>query len=244
MAKKRRQKIEKKDEFDLKLPEFDEHQYISLELRKIKVSVIAFIFAIIMVIVTYQLYLVTYPDARAPVILGILGVLAIPIISRYIKIEIDDFDWKNWFGAGAVYVLTWLAVFILVCNPPFSDFIEPEIDDVKFTYQQAGNNTWRSWDTDPGLIRPTLTAPVNINVSAKISDNSAVDKDSVDLIIKGSKNSTTYIKNMEHLEGNFYRVVFENSDQLSSNNNPYTYSIEAKDVHGHKKVITGKFDIK
>jgi len=52
VAKKRRQKSEKKEELDIKIPEFDEHEYIALELRKIKMSFIAFFFAIFMVIIT------------------------------------------------------------------------------------------------------------------------------------------------------------------------------------------------
>jgi hypothetical protein len=240
LAKKRRQKVEKKDDYDFKFPEFDEHQYISLELNKAKISLLAFIFALIMVIITYQFYSITHPDARGPMVLGIFSVIALPFLSKFVKIDTNDFDWKNWIGAGAIYVLSWLAIFILVLNPPFSDFIAPEIDeeDVKFTYQQPNNETWIQWDTEPTI--PTLTSPIKINMTVKVTDNSGVREDSVKLIIKGPKNFTM---KMEKIKDNQYRAMLNNDDQPFKSGR-YTYSIEAKDVYGHKSEITQlKFEV-
>lgn len=242
LAKKRRQKIEKKEEYDFNFPEFDEHQFVSLEINKAKISFVAFIFAIIMVIITYQLYVVTHPDARGPMVFGIFAAFAIPFIAKWIKLDTSEFDWKNWVGAGAVYVMTWLAIFILVLNPPFSDFIHPVIyeDEIELTYQQSNNNTWKSWDTEPDP--PILTAPVKINISVKILDNVAVDKDSVKLIIIDSMDNTTKFK-MNHIKDNQYRVVITNNDQVFPKGK-YSFSIEAKDVNGHKSDITNmKFEI-
>jgi hypothetical protein len=242
LAKKRRQKVEKKDDYDFKLPDFDEHQFIGLELRKAKVSLIAFIFAILMVIVTFQLYTVTFPDSRGPIVLGIFSVVMLPIIVKIIKVDVTDFDWKNWIGVGAIYVMSWLAIFILVCNPPFSDFIDPDIDDDKYlkvTYQRLDNGTWLSQDKD--TTPPSLISPIRINISTKITDNSAIDKDSVILTIKGPANYS-FSRNMESFKDNYYRVIFENNDQLF-NAGDYTYTIEAKDIYNHKQELSGKFRV-
>ena len=233
MAKKRRQKVEKKVEYDFKLPEFDEHEYIGLELRKAKASLISFVYALLMVVITFQLYTVTFPDARGPMILGIFGVVVLPILIKYVKIDTSDFDWKNWVGSGAVYMMSWLAIFILVCNPPFSDFIEPEIEKIQCTYQQSNNGTWDAWDKDPTI--PTITAPIRINFSAKITDNTAIDKNSVTLKIEGPKD---YERKMRHLSDDKYQIIFDNNG-LTFEEGTYTYSIEAKDINGHKAVIDG-----
>lgn len=242
MAKKRRQKVEKKDEYDFKFPEFDEHEFIALELRKAKVSLIAFIFAIVMVIITFQLYTVTFPDARGPIVIGIFAVIALPLLIRFLKVDTSDFDWKNWIGSGAIYVMSWLAIFILVCNPPFSDFIEPEIDEdeIKFYYQQTADGTWQAWERDKNMPSPTLTGPIwKINISAKIIDNSAVNEDSIKIMIKGPSN---YTSKMINTNNNNYQIIINNNDQTFIPGE-YSYSIEAKDVYGHKKVQTGSFKI-
>ncbi len=236
MAKKRRQKVEKKEEYDFKLPEFDEHQFISLELLKAKTSLIAFLLAILMVVITFQLYTITYPAALGPIVLGVFGVMGLPIIIKYLKIDVSDFDWKNWVGTGAVYILTWLAVFILLCNPPFSDFIEPYIDEEKleFTYQVPDNDTWQTWDDGSDI--PILVSPIKINITVKIIDNSAIDKDSVKVMIKGPQN---YSMKMDYIDNDQYRTILRNNDQKFLKGK-YTYSIEAKDVYGHTSTLSNK----
>jgi hypothetical protein len=241
LAKKRRQKIEKKEEYDFDFPEFDEHQFISLELNKAKIALVAFLYAILIVFITYQLYHITYPDARAPMALGFLAVAAIPFISRFLRIDISEFDWKNWVGAGAVYVFSWLAIFIILVNPPFSDFVEPEIE-VEIHYMKEGstNQSWLAWDTlaDPYAIRE----PVKINLSIEISDNSQIDKDTVRITIDGILNNTIKNKKMTHIKDNKYKL------ELRSNNGPfpdneYNYEIRVKDSFGNEGFKTGKFQI-
>jgi hypothetical protein len=245
LAKKRRQKIEKREDYDFKFPEFDEHQYISLELNKAKASLVAFLFAIVMVILTYQFYLVTHPDARGPVVLGFFAVFALPFIIRWAKVDISDFDWKNWLGSGAVYVMSWLAIFILVLNSPFSDFIEPHIDEdtVQFYYIKAGDdpNIWYEWNTsdDP----PTMKVPVKIKISVKITDNTEVDKDSVKITIQGPFNGTINRKMNYDSEDRYIVEIENNGEPFNSSNKPYSYTITVKDTHGYKSEYIGKFQI-
>jgi hypothetical protein len=246
VAKKRRQKTEKKEESDFKLPVFDEHEFISLELRKSKMSFVAFLYAILMVIITFALYTVTYPDWRPSVVIGLLAVAGIPFLANLIKMDISDFDWKNWVGAGAVYILSWLAIFILVCNPPFSDFAAPDIDDdeTKVSYQKLNNETWVSWNTDN--TPPTLSSPNRIRIQTKITDNAEVDKDSVKLTIEPSltDNSTKTIFQMKNVKDSNYEIINvpENTTQ-GFNARKFTFTIEAEDVNGHKEVKTGDFQI-
>jgi len=244
LAKKRRQKIEKKDDLDLKLPEFDEHQFIDLELRKAKLSLIAFIFALVMVFITYQLYLITYPDARGPIVLGLFAVLAVPFIINQLKIDISDFEWKNWIGVGAIYVMSWLAIFILLCNPPFSDFIEPELDEdsIIIHYVKSGDNSenWIEWNTttDP----QALISPIKIRISVKIYDNSEVDKDSVKITIKDLHN-TTITRKMTYVSNDQFRVILENDGEVFTKSNKISYTVEFKDVKEHENKYTGIFQI-
>ena len=244
MAKKRRQKSEKKEDYDFKFPVFDEHEYIALELRKIKLAIISFIYAILMVIVTYALYTVTYPDWRGPIVLGLLAIAGIPFIINIIKLDTTDFDWKNWFGAGGIYFFSWLAFFILVCNPPFSDFAEPEIEkDIFYLDANDDPDNWTKLNFDDDL---PLFSPIKIKVRAKITDNSEVDKESVKITIEPSilnNASKTTIK-INHVSGNVYEITLvpEGTAQEFQPGR-YTFTIEAKDINGHKKEIKDEFII-
>lgn len=245
MAKKRRQKTEKKEDYDFKLPAFDEHEYIALELRKIKLAIISFIFAILMVIITYALYTVTYPDWRGPIVLGLLAIAGIPFIINILKIDTTDFDWKNWFGAGGIYFFSWLAFFILVCNPPFSDFAEPEIEnDIFYLDANDDPNNWTKLDFKEDLQQ--LFSPIKIKVRAKVTDNSEVEKDSVKITIEPSifNNASKTTNQMNHISGNIYEIIMvpEGSD-LEFQPGEFTFIIEAKDINGHKKEIEGEFRI-
>jgi hypothetical protein len=241
LAKKRRQKIEKKEEDDFDFPEFDEHQFISMELNKAKIALVAFLYAILIVFFTYQLYNITYPDARAPMALGFLAVAAIPFISKFVRIDISEFDWKNWLGAGAVYVFSWLAIFIILVNPPFSDFVEPEIDEeVSYLRLDGSGQNWTKWDTLAEIN--TLRTPERINFSIEISDNSQIDKDSVRITIDGILNNSIKNKKMIHIKDNNYKI------DLKSGNGPfppdrYKYDIRVKDSFGNEGVKTGEFQI-
>jgi hypothetical protein len=245
LAKKRRQKIEKKEEYDFNFPEFDEHQFISLELNKAKVALVAFLYAILIVFLTYQLYIITYPDARAPMALGFLAVAAIPFISRFVKINISEFDWKNWVGSGAVYIFSWLAIFIILVNPPFSDFVEPEInEEITYLYDNGSNKIWTKWDTLASEGN-TLRNPERINFSIEISDNTQIDKDTVRITIHGTLSNSTLNRNnekMDHVKDNKFKIEF------ISNNGPfpedtYNYEIRVKDSYGNEGATTGKFII-
>ncbi len=248
MAKKRRQKTEKKEEFDIKLPEFDEHEYVALELRKSKLAFISFLYAILMVIITYFLYTITFPDWRGPIILGLLAIAALPFIINFIKLDTTDLDWKNWFGGGAIYFFSWLAFFILVINPPFSDFAEPEIelDEVSYLKSLDPQTNWTHLSFTEGST-PRMESPVRIRVRAKITDNSEIDKNSVKLTIKPSifPDSDQLVFKMEPLEDNMYETILEPTNITQGfNANTFTFTIEAKDNHSRKEIFTDKFEIR
>ena len=241
MAKKRRQKIEKKDETEFDIPEFDEHKFISLELSKAKISLVAFLYAILIVFLTHQLYNITYPDARAPVVLGLFAVAALPLITKYVKVDLSEFDWKNWVGSGAVYIFSWLAIFILVINPPFSDFVDPEINEfAEYIRDNDLTKNWTLWDTD--LSPYKIKSPVKIRFSAEIEDNSPIIKDSVKITITNNLNNSIINTRMKHMGDNVFQIELDNNDQPFLKE-IYNYRIEAKDSYGHKTVKTGRFEI-
>jgi hypothetical protein len=246
LAKKRRFKTEKKVEYDFKIPEFDEHEYISLEIRKSKMSFIAFLFALLIVIVTYFIYTATHPDWRFPVVIGLFSVAALPFMVRTIKLDTTGFDWKNWLGAGAVYILSWLAIFIIVINPPFSDFAEPEIDDsITYLGTNADNNTWITLNYDEETI-PNIISPERIRIRAKITDNTELRKESILVTLSSNiiPNQNQTVFEMRDDGDNFYIIEFLlTNSSMSFNPGTFEFTITAEDINGYESQITRKFKI-
>ena len=148
--------------------------------------------------------------------------------------------------------MSWLAIFILVCNPPFSDFADPEIelDELSYlkTYDQPSD--WKILNYTEG-ITPRMEAPVKIKISAKIIDNTDIDKDSVKITINPSNNPSIFPNSnrvefeMDNIKGSNYEIVFESTNATSGfNHDTYTFTIEAKDNHGHKRTFSNKFEIR
>jgi hypothetical protein len=248
LAKKRKQKTEKKVEYDFKVPEFDEHEYISLELRKSKMSFLAFLYALLIVVVTYFIYTLTHPDWRFPVVIGLFSVAALPLIVNAIKLDTTGFDWKNWVGSGAVYILSWLAIFIIVVNPPFSDFSGPDINEDNFSieYKRINENSgdWRPWNKS--MDPPSLGSPQIIKFRAKVTDNVEVDEDSVRLILDRSilPNSNESIFEMRAVGDNHYERTLEISNTTTGfKRGIFKFTIEASDMNGHKDSTSRRFQI-
>jgi hypothetical protein len=164
MAKKRH-KTEEKVVF--KKPDFDEKEYMRKELLNAKVGIITFFYALPYGIVSWQLTLANLS------ILGflavIVGILSLRYVYPYFGIDVEGFEKKTWFGNGAVLVFTWLSIWVLLLNPPFSDMASPDITNV----QVSGNDgvNWTKAVRDEQTLVSLSGPPYNVAIKAKVTDN-------------------------------------------------------------------------
>lgn len=168
MAKKRH-KAEEKVVF--KKPDFDEKEYMKKELLNAKVGIITFFYAVPYGIVSWQLALADLS------ILGLLaviiGILSLKRVYPYLGIDIEDFEKKTWLGNGAVLVFTWLSIWVLLLNPPFSDMASPDITDV----QVLGSSVnWTKVSRGSRENLEVLSGDDNVIIKAKVVDNVGISR--------------------------------------------------------------------
>lgn len=177
MAKKKRHKREEKVVF--KRPEFDEREFMRKELVNAKVGIITFFYALPFAIVSWQLALIGV--SIFGLLAAIIGILSLRYVYPLFNIDVEDFEKKAWLGNGAVFVFTWLSIWVLLLNPPFSDLAKPVISDVQVS-GDALNWTKVSRDSQVDL---TLldSGSDNLAIKAKITDNVGISR--VEMAVEG-----------------------------------------------------------
>lgn len=177
MAKKKRRKTEEKIVF--KRPEFDEREYMKKELVNAKVGIITFFYALPYAVVSWQLALAGV--AIFGLMAVIIGILSLRYIYPLFGIDVEAFEKKTWLGNGAVLVFTWLSIWVLLLNPPFSDLAKPTITNV----QVSGDGLeWEKVSRDSRVGLDVLNVDNNLAIKAKVTDNVKVSK--VDMEVGGA----------------------------------------------------------
>lgn len=172
MAKKRRKHEEEKEEKEYKAPEFDEREFLMNEMETGKVTILAAIMSIPMAIIAF---LVMDPlGAGVGLMLGIMGAGSIYFLLPFLKIDPKEFKPKNWFGPISTYLFAFLAIWVLLVNPPFNDYAGPqfmsidmEIGRENFTILGISNST----NNSVRLHDLRIDNGVNISIDARITDN-------------------------------------------------------------------------
>ena len=214
MAKRRKEKEE--EEYEFKLPEFDEEAFVKKEKRNIKVNFISFFFGIFIGIVSQFLWKGMTPSVRWPLIflLGLFSASFIRYITMRLNIDVSDFGKKEWLGNFFVYFFTWLTVLIILLNPPFYDAEPPFADMV----------------TLPAIQEPGGT----VVIAAYVADNAGVEN--INLSILQPNNVTIYPK--YNVNGSVVSYVYKNEKDFRGD---FIVTLYVKDVSGHEVSVNKTF---
>jgi hypothetical protein len=175
MAKKKRRTEEK---VVFKRPDFDEKDYMRKEMMNAKVGIITFFYGIPYALVSWQLALANL--AIFGFLAIIMGILSLRYVYPYFGVDVEEFEKKTWLGNGAVLVLTWLSLWVLLLNPPFSDLATPSISKV----QVSGNDgvDWvRVSSERPTNLTLVSTPPDNLAIKAKVTDNVGIERVEIEI---------------------------------------------------------------
>jgi hypothetical protein len=224
MAKKR--KKEKEEGYEFKMPEFDEEEYLKKEVRDAKTIFVTFVYAALIAIASFGL---TFVDVALAVLVGFIGIVFLRHIYPLIGVDTSLLEKKQWAGNIIMYLFAWLAIWILLTNPPFSDFASPTIKDDGIYFGGPGNWT-KLDDTNKG----NLTSGMNVSINVTIVDNVDVDVDTIMITIE--RNGEIESGSMEPIGKN--KFVFVVNDV---SNGKYDYKIEAEDINDHKTSLSGTF---
>ena len=192
MAKKRKKdKAEEEKEYEFRPPEFDEKEFIKKELRDAKTVFLTVGYAAATGLLAAAIAIFEPDLVFVGLVLVLGGILSLRYFYPLVKVDIKEFTKKSWAANIAYFFFTFLAVWVLMFNYPFSDHANPDIEEITLWIHNSdtGNLTavdykyesstasWRwvpRWSTTTdGLLRATDT--YSVNITARISDNGRLD---------------------------------------------------------------------
>lgn len=229
MAKKRKRKKEEKYEF--KIPEFDEEEFLHKEIRNARTTIITIIYAIPIAIASLGLTLLNLASLGA--ILGIIGLASLKYMYPLLNIDTTLFEKKNWLGNGALFFFTWLAVWVMICNPPFYDLANPTIDNVEIWVEKTPGSWTKMNETNELSL---INIGENVNISAIITDNHGLESIMIFVTEPDNNIISDY---MSKRTDNVYEYT-QSYDQHGT----YSFTIKAIDSSGNEKTYDGEFYIR
>lgn len=219
MAKKRRKTEEKKERF--KKPEFDEVEFMQKEIGNTKIALLSIAFSIPIAVLAYVVTLAGLPVAAF--LIGIGSIFLLKYVYQFFNIETDKFENKDWLGNGAMFFLTWLAIWVLILNMPFSDLTDPTVGKVKM------------WGC-PGIAEITLDSKIDntcalngtheFTIVTTVTDNSEVQT----VVIQFTSPSTDSYPMIKG-SGDVYSYTL-----LLTEGESRTFHIFAEDINGHTEI--------
>ncbi len=232
MAKrKKREEEEEEEEYAFDVPEFDKVEYMKDEIRKGKSILVSVALAPVFSFVALQLFILI-GDWTIAMIGGLSGLILIAPILRTLGINTDELGKKEWGIDVVMFFFTFLAIWVILMNPPVNDFAHPTVDDMKVRVQEDGQ--WKKI----GDANITNGQDYNVNITAKITDNVDVKDNSVKARIIPP--SSSQFNEMDKDGKRHYKFIFNN---VTAQNNNYKVSFKVEDVNGNSVTLTKSFKI-
>lgn len=206
----------KKEEKDapIKLPEFDEVEFMEREIAGAKASVATIAYAIPVAVLSFLITLAGVP------IVAFFGGIGLGFLLYYVmpnlpvlRIDTSRFKRRDWAGHGVTFFFSWLAFWILLLNAPFGDFTAPTIASVTVS-TGSGDIACPAGDTVP-------VSAGNVTVNATVGDNVGLSRVTIEV-------GSTPV-DMTRIGGS---AVFQYRGTLISAN--YELLIRATDPSGHQ----------
>lgn len=132
MAKKRRKQEQEKEEKEYKPPRFDRREFMETEVGVAKGTIIAVIIAVPMAVVAF---FVMALSVAGGLLIGLVGIGLIWFLLPMLGIEVTRYKVTHWLGVISSYFFLFLAIWVVLCNPPFSDRAAPDIKNVSVSWE-------------------------------------------------------------------------------------------------------------
>lgn len=215
-----KRKKKEEEEPDFEFPEFDRVEYMKDEIKKGKTVLISIAMAPIFSLISTQVFKMTM-DWTFGFMMGIFGLMVIFPLFSTLGIDTSDFGKKEYATNGFMFFFTWLAFWLILINPPFNDFTDPDLNDLDIWVE-----TEEGW-AHLNDVELNNSQSYFINVSAKVTDNVGVKDESVMLEFQGRE------YDMEKVGENRYEYKLN----LTARTNPYDFTISMEDVNGHTEKV-------
>jgi hypothetical protein len=220
VARQQRDEGKENEEAAFKPPEFDEEAFIHKEMVSFRTTVVLFFWGILAAMMSWIIFTPVGGEGRGW-FAGLAIMAGMGVLLKYVipmtKTDISHWGRKEWVGTGLLYFFTWLAIFILLLNPPISDHAEPSVVlYVSPALQQAGGS---------------------VNLDLFIADNDRIKE--WNFTLNGAAGTVATENDLFRRTSGHHGMRLDDLDAGS-----YTYTAWARDRHGHLSSISGSFEVR
>jgi hypothetical protein len=185
MAKKRRKDKVEHEEYEFRPPEFKEDEFLRKELRDTRTAVLTIVYAVAFGVIAGVISL-NGAYVGVAFLAALVGMFTLKWFYGIAKVDISGFAKKNWIGNIGSFFFTFLAIWVLLMNMPFSDHADPVVDKIivwvdngttvrGIEYKYDATQETNSWvamnSSDRADTMISKSGNYTINITAKVTDN-------------------------------------------------------------------------
>ena len=184
---------------------FDETEFLQTENKSAKmiyitlaIAAIAGIGSFIIMRIAYRMEMDSF--MLVPIIAPFAFIPLVLYVFKRFSIDLKDLTWKKYLENGFMYVLAWFAVWMISMNPPFSDFSNPNIEELVIVIETESGKQITYINTDSEIMMfvddiektydsiSNLTDITRVEIYVPITDNWNLDV--VDVVISEKRDNT------------------------------------------------------
>ncbi|MEM3342190.1 MAG: hypothetical protein QW728_05810 [Thermoplasmata archaeon] len=217
-------KRETTEEIEVKLPEFNEGEFYRKEIMNAKRNLVSIGYAFVISLISAGFFKISM---WLSIIVWFLSFSGIKFVWDFAKLTPPDINWKTYLGAFWWHFITWLAVMVLLLNPPVSDWSNPTINDYTAPSQE---------------LAPIGTPNSFIQISAKIMDNSRISEIMLTAEIDGKERQLNCTETAGHIYISTIPPELLESwgyGWNTSGDMRLNYTFKAKDEQGYLAEVSG-----
>jgi hypothetical protein len=216
--KKRKEELEKEKPFEWVPPDFDEREFLEKDVKATKVLLITALMGLVFAIAAA---LTTVVTAAIGALLLVVGAVALKWIYQLFKIDTKALDKKTWAANIGLFMLLALGLWVIFINPPFGDFVTPEVNNVQIWVHDNSTGVWTLMT--PANQDTLIKVGNDANITAKIVDNAKIS--SAQIKVWKSGDAGNYVDMTQSGNRWGYNMTFTISGM-------YHYQIRATDTSG------------
>jgi hypothetical protein len=214
MVKKKSKKDDEQEE-EFGPPPFSEKEFYRGELYTAKATIIAALWGLMIAFVSTGIFAATR-DFSYGLAAGVVAAIALkPLLDR-LNIATGDWGITKWLGTGFSYFACWLAVWVVLVNPPVMDLSAPTLKDQTPPIQELGS-----------LIRLDIVATDNTEITSLTATITLPDRT--------DKTFNEFVQDSGHL--------FKLDLKEFNGTGTYLYRVRAEDPNGRSSVLAGTMKI-
>jgi hypothetical protein len=218
MAQKKHKEEPKEEKFEWVPPDFDEREFLEKDIKATRILLVTALIGTILAIVAALTTPMTALIGAAIILIGAVG---LKWFYQFFKIDTKELDKKTWASNIALFLLLSLGLWIVLMNPPFADYVNPEVRNIQVWAQ---DNTTGVWTLMTPANQATLVKVGSlVNITAYVADNAKLSSVQIKVFKAGDAGSYANMTQSGNRYG--YATTFAVTGL-------YTYQIKATDTSG------------